>query len=66
MTTTMPAILDVPRSGARARREQSKRNPYAVRALAALRITLPQNGLDRMTQHRIESQLCTSALTAHL
>ena len=28
--------------------------------------TLPERGLDRMTPDRIESVLCTSALTAHL
>lgn len=34
-----------------------------ARALVA---TLPDRGLDRMTSGRIESVLCTSALTAHL
>jgi hypothetical protein len=28
--------------------------------------TLPERGLDRMTPLRIESQLCTTALTAHI
>jgi hypothetical protein len=32
----------------------------------ALAATLPERGLDRMTPDRIESTLCTSALTAHL
>lgn len=34
-----------------------------VRALVA---TLPERGLDRMTPGKIESVLCTSALTAHI
>jgi hypothetical protein len=34
-----------------------------ARALVA---TLPERGLDRMTPGRIESVLCTSALTAHI
>jgi hypothetical protein len=32
----------------------------------ALVTTLPERGLDRMTPGRIESVLCTSALTAHI
>ena len=38
----------------------------AVEADSAMVRTLPELGLDRMTQSGIESQLCTSALTAHL
>ena len=37
-----------------------------VQALAALSATLPENGLDRMTPAKVESVLCTSALTAHI
>ena len=32
----------------------------------ALVTTLPERGLDRMTPDKIESVLCTSALTAHI
>jgi hypothetical protein len=32
----------------------------------ALVTTLPERGLDRMTSKKIESVLCTSALTAHI
>lgn len=34
--------------------------------LEALSRTLPNGGMDRMTPAQIESQLCTSALTAHM
>jgi hypothetical protein len=33
---------------------------------AVLTTTLPEHGLDRMTPRKIESVLCTSALTAHI
>ena len=41
--------------------------PVSERDIAhALVTTLPERGLDRMTPGRIESVLCTSALTAHI
>jgi hypothetical protein len=41
--------------------------PLPERDIAhALVTTLPDRGLDRMTPGKIESVLCTSALTAHI
>jgi hypothetical protein len=49
------------------RHQLAKLTPLIEHEVAeALVTTLPERGLDRMTPDRIESMLCTSALTAHL
>lgn len=69
MSMTVQAVLTKERSNA-ARDVRSSQvtteSPCLLLAQAAMTQTLQSNGLDRMTPSRIESLLCTSALTAHI